>query len=99
MYNVINRIVAYVKNLTLQDLLLFLIFLSPVILTAILMTIGEIEQRETRRRLENRPNITWLDILTPEEKHKMGLDRLEEMEQTLTTTTLRTTMAIERSYS
>ena len=70
------------KDLTREDIILLLIVLSPAILTTILMIIGEADQRETQRRLENRPNITWREIMTPEERKQMGYDHFDEMERT-----------------
>lgn len=82
MDNLIDKIVAYIKSLTREDIILLLIILSPAILTTILMVIGEADQRETQRRLENRPNVTWREIMTPEERKQMGFDHLDEMEKT-----------------
>lgn len=70
------------KDLTREDIILLLIILSPAILTTILMAIGEADQRETQRRLENRPNVTWREIMTPEERKQMGFDHFDEMEKT-----------------
>ena len=70
------------KDLTRKDIILLLIVLSPAILTTILMIIGEADQRETQRRLENRPNVTWREIMTPEERKQMGFDHFDEMERT-----------------
>lgn len=70
------------KDLTREDIILLLIVLSPAILTTILMIIGEADQRETQRRLENRPNVTWREIMTPEEPKQMGFDHFDEMERT-----------------
>lgn len=81
MDNLIDKIVAYIKSLTREDIILLLIILSPAILTTILMIIGEADQRETQRRLENRPNITWREIMTPEERKQMGFDHFDEMER------------------
>lgn len=61
------------KDLTWEDIILLLIVLSPAILTTILMIIGEADQRETQRRLENRPNVTWREILTPEQRKKWDM--------------------------
>lgn len=80
MDNLIDKIVAYIKSLTREDIILLLIVLSPAILTTILMAIGEADQRETQRRLENRPNVTWREILTPEQRRQMGYDSFDEME-------------------
>lgn len=82
MDNLIDKIVAYIKSLTREDIILLLIILSPAILTTILMIIGEADQRETQRRLENRPNVTWREIMTPEERKQMGFDHFDEMEKT-----------------
>ena len=62
------------KDLTREDIILLLIVLSPAILTTILMIIGEADQRETQRRLENRPNVTWREVMTPEVRKQMGFD-------------------------
>lgn len=70
------------KDLTREDIIILLIILSPAILTTVLMIIGEADQRETLRRLENRPNVTWREILTPEERKQMGFDHFDEMERT-----------------
>lgn len=70
------------KDLTREDIILLLIVLSPAILTTILMIIGEADQRETQRRLENRPNVTWREIMTPEERKQMVFDHFDEMERT-----------------
>ena len=80
MDNLIDKIVAYIKSLTREDIILLLIILSPAILTTVLMIIGEADQRETQRRLENRPNVTWREILTPEQRKQMGYDSFDEME-------------------
>lgn len=80
MDNLIDKIVTYIKGLTREDIILLLIVLSPAILTTFLMIIGEADQRETQRRLENRPNVTWREILTPEQRKKMGYDSFDEME-------------------
>ena len=64
MDNLIDKIVAYIKSLSREDIILLLFILSPAILTTILMAIGEADQRETQRRLENRPNVTWPIICT-----------------------------------
>lgn len=82
MDNLIDKIVAYIKSLTREDIILLLIILSPAILTTVLMIIGEADQRETQRRLENRPNVTWREIMTPEERKQMGFDHFDEMERT-----------------
>lgn len=66
-----------------EKLVLVLIILSPVILTIILSIIGDIDARRTQERLNNRPTVTWRDVLTPEERKKFGLDRYEEMERNL----------------
>lgn len=66
-----------------ENIILVLIILSPLILTIIFSIIGDIDARKTQERLNNRPTTTWRDILTPEERKKMGLDRYEEMEQNL----------------
>ena len=68
------------KDLTREDIILLLIILSPAILTTILMAIGEADQRATQRHLENCPNVTWREILTPEQRKKMGYDSFDEME-------------------
>lgn len=68
------------KDLTRKDIILLLIILSPAILTTILMAIGEADQRATQRHLENRPNVTWREILTPEQRKKMRYDSFDEME-------------------
>ena len=80
MDNLIDKIVAYIKSLTREDIIILLIVLSPAILTTILMAIGEADQRATQRRLESRPNVTWREILTPEQRKKMGYDNFDEME-------------------
>ena len=82
MDNLIDKIVAYIKSLSREDIILLLFILSPAILTTILMAIGEADQRETQRRLENRPNVTWREIMTPEERKQMGFDHFDEMERT-----------------
>ena len=82
MDNLIDKIVAYIKSLTREDIILLLFILSPAILTTILMAISEADQRETQRRLENRPNVTWREIMTPEERKQMGFDHFDEMERT-----------------
>ena len=82
MDNLIDKIAAYIKSLTREDIILLLFILSPAILTTILMAIGEADQRETQRRLENRPNVTWREIMTPEERKQMGFDHFDEMERT-----------------
>ena len=61
------------KDLTREDIILLLIILSPAILTTILMAIGEADQRATQRHLENRPNVTWREILTPEQRKKWDM--------------------------
>lgn len=61
------------KDLTREDIILLLIILSPAILTTILMAIGEADQRATQLHLENRPNVTWREILTPEQRKKNGI--------------------------
>ena len=66
-----------------ENIIVALIVLSPLILTIIFSIIGDIDARKTQERLNNRPTTTWRDILTPEERKKMGLDRYEEMEQNL----------------
>ena len=66
-----------------ENIILVLIILSPLILTIIFSIIGDIDARKTQERLNNRPTTTWRDILTPEERKKMGLDRYDEMEQNL----------------
>lgn len=66
-----------------EKLILALIILLPVILTIILSIIGDIDARRTQEKLDSRPTTTWLEVLTPEEKQKFGLDRYEEMEQRL----------------
>ena len=81
MDNLIDKIVAYIKSLTREDIILLLFILSPTILTTILMAIGEADQRDTQRRLENRPNVTWREIMTPEERKQMGFDHFDEMER------------------
>lgn len=80
MENLIDKIVTYIKSLTREDIILLLIVLSPAILSAIFTITGEADQRATQRRLENRPNITWREILTPEQRKKMGYDSFDEME-------------------
>lgn len=80
MDNLIDKIVTYVKSLTREDIIILLIVLSPAILTSILMIVGEADQRETQRRLEERPTVTWREILTPEQRKKMGHDSFDEME-------------------
>ena len=70
------------KDLTREDIFLLLLILSPAILTTILMAIGEADQLETQRRLENRPNVTWREIMTPKERKQMGFDHFDEMERT-----------------
>lgn len=80
MENIIDKIVTYIKSLTREDIILLLIVLSPAILSAIFTITGEADQRATQRRLENRPNITWREILTPEQRKKMGYDSFDEME-------------------
>lgn len=82
MDNLIDKIVTYIKSLTREDIILLLIILSPAILTTVLMAIGEADQRATQRRLENRPNVTWREIMTPEERKQMGFDHFDEMERT-----------------
>ena len=82
MDNLIDKIVAYIKSLTREDIILLLFILSPAILTTILMAIGEADQRETQRRLENRPDVTWREIMTPKERKQMGFDHFDEMERT-----------------
>ena len=82
MDNIIDKIVAYIKSLTREDIILLLIVLSPAILTTILMILGEADQRATQRRYENRPNVTWREIMTPEERKQMGFDHFDEMERT-----------------
>lgn len=79
MDNLIDKIVTYIKSLTREDIIILLIILSPAILTTILMIIGEADQRETQRRLENRPNVTWREIMTPEQRKQMGYDSFDEM--------------------
>ena len=66
-----------------EDLIVGLILLLPLILTIIFSIIGDIDARKTQDRLNNRPTTTWRDILTPEERKKMGLDRYDEMEENL----------------
>ena len=66
-----------------EDLILGLILLLPLILTIIFSIIGDIDARKAQERLNNRPTTTWRDLLTPEERKKMGLDRYDEMEQNL----------------
>lgn len=80
MENIIDKIVTYIKSLTREDIIILLIVLSPAILSAIFTITGEADQRATQRRLENRPNITWREILTPEQRKKMGYDSFDEME-------------------
>lgn len=48
----------------------------PLWLTIILSVIGDIDARKTRERLNSRPKTTWYEVLTPEERHKFGLDRM-----------------------
>ena len=67
MDNLIDKIVAYIKSLSREDIILLLFILSPAILTTILMAIGEADQRE---------------IMTPEERKQMGFDHFDEMERT-----------------
>ncbi len=86
MDNPIDKIVAYFKNLTQEDLIVFLVILSPAIITAILMLIGETGMRETQLRIENRPTVTWKEIMTPEQRRQTGLDRFDEMEYNRKTT-------------
>ena len=66
-----------------ENIILVLIILSPLILTIIFSIIGDIDARKTQERLNNHPTTTWREILTPEERKKMGLDRYDEMEQNL----------------
>ena len=66
-----------------ENIILVLIILSPLILTIIFSIIGDIDARKTQEHLNNRPTTTWRDILTPEERKKMGLDRYDEMEHNL----------------
>ena len=74
MDNLIDKIVAYIKSLSREDIILLLFILSPAILTTILMAIGEADQRKTQHRLENRPNVTWREVMTPEVRKQMGFD-------------------------
>lgn len=78
---IVNRACKYLKGLTREDIVVLLIVVSPLVLTILIMLIGEADQRATQRRLENRPAITWREILTPEEREKLGLDQLEGTDQ------------------
>ena len=63
MDNLIDKIVAYIKSLSREDIILLLFILSPAILTTILMAIGEADQRETQRRLDGEySNIDYHDL-------------------------------------
>lgn len=69
---------------TRKDKLIAVAVLStPIWLAIILSIIGDIDARRTQEKLDSRPTTTWLEVLTPEEKQKFGLDRYEEMEQHL----------------
>ena len=48
----------------------------PLLLTIILSIVGDIDQKRTQERLSNKPQTTWYDVMTPEERHRYGLDRM-----------------------
>ena len=59
-----------------RKLLFAAILGSPLWLTIILSAIGDIDARRTRERLDAKPQTTWREILTPEERERYGLDRI-----------------------
>lgn len=83
MGNSSNRFKDIKSKMSKENIIVALIVLSPLILTIIFSIIGDIDARKTQERLNNRPTTTWREILTPEERKKMGLDRYDEMEQNL----------------
>lgn len=83
MGNSSNRFKDIKSKMSKENIIVALIVLSPLILTIIFSIIGDIDARKTQERLNNRPITTWREILTPEERKKMGLDRYDEMEQNL----------------
>lgn len=58
-----------------EKLLVALVLGIPVFLAIIINAIGDIDQRRTQERLNNRPKQTYRDILTPEERKKYGFDK------------------------
>ena len=56
----------------------------PLWLTIILSVIGNIDEKRTREKFSNRPQKTWYEVLTPEERHKYGLDRMPTEDVTFT---------------
>ena len=83
MGNSSNRFKDIKSKMSKENIIVALIVLSPLILTIIFSIIGDIDARKTQERLNNRPTTTWREILTPEERKKMGLDRYDEMKQNL----------------
>lgn len=56
----------------------------PLWLTIILSIIGNVDEKRTREKLSKRPQKTWYEILTPEERHKYGFDRMPAEDVTFT---------------